>query len=152
MKNLNHKETLIFGIGNSARQDDGLGWAFLEGIERAGSFKGELHYCYQLNIEDAELVSKAENVIFVDAYTGNLDESFTFEECGMNGEITYTTHSLNPEAILALSQDVYNKKPEAYILKIKGYEWQLEEGLTEKGEQNLKKALDLFLKDCLSLS
>lgn len=144
MKNLNHKETIIFGIGNSARQDDGLGWAFLNEIEKSEVFKGELHYCYQLNIEDAELVSKAEKVIFVDAYEGKLEEAYMFEECGVNGQITYTTHALDPEAILALSQNVYDKKPEAYVMKIQGYEWELQEGLTEKGKQNLKKALEKF--------
>jgi len=144
MKNLNHKNTLIFGIGNSARQDDGLGWAFLNEIEKKDSFKGELHYCYQLNIEDAELVSKAENVIFVDAFEGELDANCKLEECGMNGEITFTTHALDPEAILALSKDVYDKKPNAYVLKIKGYEWELKEGLTENGKRNLKEALSLI--------
>ena len=143
MKKLNHKETYIFGIGNSARQDDGLGWAFLDEIKKGDNFKGEFHYRYQLNIEDAEVISNAENVIFVDSFASDLLENCILEECKMNGEITFTTHALNPEAVLALSNDIYNKKPNAYILKIKGYKWELEEGLSENAKQNLNKALKL---------
>ncbi len=142
MKNLNHKNTHIFGIGNSARQDDGLGWAFLDEIQKKETFKGELHYCYQLNIEDAEPVADAENVIFVDAYTGEQTETFLFEKCQANGEISYTTHALEPQAILALAENVYGKKPEAYILKIKGFRWELSEGLTKSAQQNLNEALE----------
>ena len=142
MKNLNHKTTRIFGIGNSSRQDDGLGWAFLDEIQRKGIFKGELHYCYQLNIEDAELVADAEKVIFADAYASDLSEGYKIEECKTNGEISYTTHALSPEAILALCENVYGKKPEAYVLKIKGFEWELSEGLTESAKQNLSGALE----------
>ena len=142
MKNLNHKSTHIFGIGNSARQDDGLGWAFLDEIQKKETFKGELHYCYQLNIEDAELVADAEKVVFIDAYAGNMNEGFKIEKCKSDGQISYTTHALSPEAILALSEDVYGKKPEAYVLKIKGFRWELSEGLTKSAQQNLSEALE----------
>ena len=144
MKNLNHKNTMIFGIGNSARQDDGLGWAFLDEVEKKDRFKGELHYRYQLNIEDAETVSEAEQVLFVDANSESLEENCILEECELNGEISYTTHALNPGAIIALCKDVYDKQPKAYVLRIKGYGWELEEGLSSKGKQNLKEALELI--------
>jgi len=141
MKNLNRKTTHIFGIGNSARQDDGLGWAFLDEIQKKEVFKGKLHYCYQLNIEDAELLADAEKVVFIDAYAGNMPEKFKIEKCKSDGQISYTTHALNPEAVLALCEDVYGKRPEAYILKIKGFQWELSEGLTESAKQNLTGAL-----------
>ncbi len=144
MKNLNHNKTMIFGIGNSARQDDGLGWAFLDEIEKSEKFIGELHYRYQLNIEDAETVSNAEQVLFVDANSENLRKSCVFEECKLNGEISYTTHALEPAAIMALCNDVYGKQPKAYVLRIRGYGWELEEGLSSQGKKNLKDALKLM--------
>ncbi len=144
MKNLNHKNTVIFGIGNSARQDDGLGWAFLDEIQKKESFKGQLHYCYQLNIEDAELVANAEKVLFADAYADDLPEGYKIEKCKTDGKISYTTHALEPEAILALAESVYGKKPEAYILKIKGYKWELEEGISRSAKKNLSAAINCF--------
>ena len=144
MKDLNTKNTMIFGIGNSARQDDGLGWAFLDEVEKSEKFKGELHYRYQLNIEDAETVSEAEQVLFVDANSETLKESCVFEECELNGEITYTSHALEAGAIMALCKDVYDKQPKAYVLRIRGFGWELEEGLSTEGKQNLKDALELM--------
>lgn len=143
MENINNANTIIFGIGNSARQDDGLGWAFLDEIAKQNKFEGKLHYRYQLNIEDAETVSNAEQVIFVDAFTGKQSESCVFEECKLNGEITYTTHALNPEAVMALCNDVYKKHPKAWVLKIKGNEWELGEGLTPEAKNNLNAAVKL---------
>ncbi|NPA43913.1 MAG: hydrogenase maturation protease [Chlorobi bacterium] len=143
MKNLNTKNTMIFGIGNSARQDDGLAWAFLDELSKQNKFKGKLHYRYQLNIEDAETVSNAEQVIFVDAFAGKQTESCVFEECKLNGEITYTTHALEPEAIMALCKNVYNVNPKAYVLKIKGKAWELGEELSSEAKKNLNEAINL---------
>ncbi len=143
MKNLNHKNTHIFGIGNSARQDDGLGWAFLDELQKKEKFQGEIHYCYQLNIEDAEIVADADKVIFVDACEDNIKEGYKIEKCQPDGKITYTTHALDPEAILALCNEVYGKIPEAYVLKIKGYNWELDEKLSESARKNLQGALSL---------
>jgi Ni,Fe-hydrogenase maturation factor len=58
--------TIILGIGNNGRQDDGLGWLFLDSLKDLES-KLTLEYRYQLQIEDAELISNYKTVIFVDA-------------------------------------------------------------------------------------
>ncbi|NPA68866.1 MAG: hydrogenase maturation protease [Chlorobi bacterium] len=144
MNSSNHNNTIIFGIGNSARQDDGLGWAFLDKIGKTGFFGGEKQYCYQLNIEDAEILANYDKVFFVDAYEGNDIKDFKIEKCKSNGEITYTTHALSPDAVLALCENIYKKNPEAYIIKIKGYKWNLEEGISEKAKSNLKSAIIYF--------
>jgi hydrogenase maturation protease len=123
MKSINHKNSVLFCIGNVARQDDGLGWAFADAIEKSGLFKGEIYRNYQLNIEDAETASNAETVIFVDAFQGEAQEGFIFEECEADGKISFTTHALSPYAILALTNDLFQKFPQAFVLKIKGESW-----------------------------
>ena len=61
MKNLD--KIIIIGVGNSGRQDDGLGWAFLDEIKR--KFPGiKIEYKYQLQIEDADLISSYDTVFF----------------------------------------------------------------------------------------
>ena len=52
MKKSDYK-TIILGIGNNGRQDDGLGWAFLDFLEEQNTTI-DLEYRYQLQIEDAE--------------------------------------------------------------------------------------------------
>jgi hydrogenase maturation protease len=144
MKDFAIKNHLVIGIGNDSRQDDGLGWALLDEIEKAYPEKVELVYRYQLNIEDAELIKDAECVLFVDACADEVNEGSIIEPCSPNGEITYTTHALSPSAVLALCNQVYQENPEAYVLKMQGYEWELAGGLTHRAKKNLEKALELY--------
>ena len=65
MKKLNN--TLIIGIGNNTRQDDGLGWKFLAMLEEDVFSADNLICKYQLMVEDAELISGLDAVFFVDA-------------------------------------------------------------------------------------
>lgn len=140
----NRKETLLFGIGNSGRRDDGLGWAFLEGIERQGGFRGKLLHRYQLQVEDAELVSKCRQVIFIDAFKGELEKGFAFQKCFSEKDFSFTTHSLKPEAILYLSENLYAKAPPAHLLMIEGKEWGLKMGLSKQAKLNLKMTMEWF--------
>ena len=36
--------TVIFGIGNEGRSDDGLGWAFLDRLQTETKFDGQLEW------------------------------------------------------------------------------------------------------------
>ena len=50
-------DCLIYGIGNVARQDDGLGWAFIDWLEATGACsRATLMRGYQLQLEDADLL------------------------------------------------------------------------------------------------
>lgn len=144
MKNYALKNHLVIGIGNDSRQDDGLGWALLDKIEKELNDQVELVYRYQLNIEDADLIKDVDCVLFVDACQDELEKGSLIEACSPNGEITYTTHALSPSAVLALCNQVYQENPEAYVLKLQGYEWELKTGLTEKGRKNLDEAFSLY--------
>lgn len=144
MKNLGLKNHVVIGIGNDSRQDDGLGWALLDKIDKEFREETELVYRYQLNIEDADLIKDAECVLFVDACEDDLNSGSVLEPCTANGEITYTTHALSPSAVLALCQQVYNENPRAFVLKMQGYEWELRSGLTEGGKKNLEEAFKLY--------
>ena len=146
VKGLNQKSTLLLAIGNSARSDDGLGWAFLDQLRQSNIFLGESAYCYQLQVEDAEMISHYPRVIFVDAWTSDDKHCFEWEETEAQNDFTFTTHALTPESVLFLCQDLYQCHPEAYTLKIKGEKWELEEGLSEEGLANLKEAAIFFEK------
>ncbi len=146
MKKLNRNDTLLFAIGNSGRQDDGLGWAFAEAVEQAGFFKGKIHYRYQLQVEDAELVSQAGCVIFVDAFKGELPEGFAWRPCEPAPEFHFSTHAISPESILFLSENLFEKTPEAHYLLMQGEAWELEIGLTEAARKRLERALDFFIE------
>lgn len=133
------KSILVYGFGNPGRQDDGLGPAIIDRLDTE-KIPGVVTDCnYQLNIEDASYVAENDIVVFVDASV-NADEPFSFSRIEPSAEITFTTHSMSPQSVLALCAELYDKKLDAYVLGIRGYEWDFEVGLTSRAESNLNEA------------
>ena len=138
--------TLIIGIGNNTRQDDGLGWYFLDAIEKEGFNPENLVYKYQLLVEDADLISKYETVFFVDANKTPLKKGYSIEQIYPSEKVAFSTHTVPPNQILNLCETIYLKKPKAYVIKIQGYNWNFKIGLTKQAKTNFKNALASFLK------
>jgi len=137
-------ETLLIGIGNSGRSDDGLGWAFLDRIQQEAAFDGRVEYRYQLQVEDAALVSDVKHVIFIDSYSGELPNGFQLTRCEPLSEFTFTTHVLLPGAVLSICRDLYGRVPSADALMIQGTSWDLHIGMSPEAEGRLVDALRFF--------
>lgn len=142
MKKLDN--TLIIGIGNNTRQDDGLGWCYLDNLEADDFNPDNLLYKYQLMVEDAELIAEYKNIFFIDASKSHSKEGFLIERIFPAEQVAFSTHAVPPNQILNLCESIYLKKPKAYVIKIDGYKWDIEIGLTEEAQQNLTKALEYF--------
>lgn len=132
---------LLIAIGNDARQDDGLGWAYARVLEAQGGYEGAVEYRYQLQIEDADLIASYDTVVFADASKTVLPEGYAFSRLEPALEFAFSTHALSPAAVLALCETVYGRCPEAWLLAIGGEAWELEFGLSEAGGRNLAAAL-----------
>ena len=139
---------IVLGIGNNGRQDDGLGWMFLDFLEEQNS-DIDTEYRYQLQIEDADLISNYKTVIFVDATKEETEEGFYLEPCHPSEKYSFSTHALAPETVLYLSDKLYDHNPDASIFAIQGYDWELMIGLSEKGTINLDKAIKYFKDNVL---
>ena len=133
-----HK-TLIFGIGNVGRKDDGIGWAFLDDL-KTENIDCDIAYRYQLQVEDAELLCNYEKVIFIDSSKEDIDNGFYFKTCESSDEFSFSTHELAPQTVLFLAKELYQHSPKAFILGVQGYQWNLEQGLSEKAKINLDTA------------
>ena len=137
---------LITGIGNSGRKDDGLGWLMLDFIKE--HFPAlEICYRYQLQIEDAEMISTYRTVIFIDATKEETSDGFYLKVCQPNQGFGLTSHLLSPETVLYLEHSLYGKKPLTYILGIQGYQWGLSQEPSQKALTNLKKAQEFLLQN-----
>lgn len=140
-----NKKILVIGIGNTGRQDDGLGWLVIDHILK--DYKGvDKEYRYQLQIEDAELASHYSKVFFVDATKEQIDKGYYLKKCKASIRHGVSSHALHPETIMGLTNDLYDNYPEAFILGIQGYQWELEIGISEKAKNNLKKAIEALSK------
>lgn len=139
---------LIIGIGNPGRRDDGLGAEAVTRLEARGLAGIEYETGYQLNIEDGLTCSEHDLVVFIDAARG-LDRAFSFEPMMPSFEIPAISHALSPAAVLAVAASVFGKKPEAWVLAVRGRDWDEGEGLSADAARDLDEAcsfLDGFLR------
>ena len=137
--------TLVLGIGNCGRKDDGLGWKFIDFLKEQEIEDIELDYRYQLQIEDAELISQYDRVIFIDATKEPTTEGFYLRPCSRVDAAEMNSHSLHPETVFSLCSEIYGKSPESLILAIEGKEWGLQAGLSPEAERNLERAKRYFI-------
>jgi hydrogenase maturation protease len=142
MKELDN--TLIIGIGNNTRQDDGLGWCFLEKLTKEGFNTENLVFKYQLMVEDADLIANYKTIIFVDACKTELKDGFEIKRLYPAKQVAFSTHEVPPNQVLSLCETIYHKKPKAFVVKIQGYAWDIEIGLSEKAIENLTKSIVNF--------
>ncbi len=140
---------LLIGIGNSGRGDDGLGWKFVEMIDGHGYDFLEHEFRYQLQVEDAALISDYDVVFFVDASHDKLNNGFQISRCISADQSFFSTHAQAPGAILYLANNLYSKFPKTYILAISGKEWGLNTSISKEAENNLQSALSFFIEEFL---
>ena len=143
---------LIYGYGNPGRQDDGLGIVFVEALEQWAEEEHIPHLVfdanYQLNAEDALAVSGHDAVIFADATQGS-GAPFSFRRLAPQPGLSFSTHALSLEAVLALCAELYDKHPPAYLLAIQGQNWEPNAAMTPAARAHLAAALE-FIKPILS--
>ncbi len=141
---------LIYGYGNPGRQDDGLGIELTrmiqEWIDHHGFNWMKTDNNYQLNIEDAELISEWDVVVFVDASKEEECSEYLFSKVEpSDAKVEFSMHAVSPAYVLNLSSDLFGKSPETYVLGIKGYEWDFKENVSERAKINLEKSFQFLI-------
>jgi hydrogenase maturation protease len=136
----NHK-VLLIGYGNPAREDDGLGPAAAQAIEKLGIEGVSVDSNYQLTVEDAASAAYHDVVVFVDAATQGKDP-VVFYELEPKRRESFTSHSVDPEAILGLTHDLFNAETRGFMLGIRGYSFDMfKEEMTTEALKNLEAAV-----------
>jgi hydrogenase maturation protease len=148
---------LFYAYGNPGRQDDALGISFCDAIEewvKAQNLPNiSFDSNYQLNIEDADAIAGYDLVFFADASIEPINDFIITEVQAADAQIEFTMHAISPGVVLNLCNDIYpGKVPNAFLVHIKGYEWDLEfdKGLSPQAEVNLKKVLDFTKQEILN--
>ncbi|NVN10015.1 MULTISPECIES: hydrogenase maturation protease [Nguyenibacter] len=132
--------TLVIGVGNPGREDDGLGPAAATAIAGLRLPNIAIHDPYQLAIEDALDIAENDVVWFIDA-TLRGHAPFRVTPVFPAPEIGFTSHVLSPPAVLAIARDYLGATPRAYQLAIRGYSFTLAEDLTPRAARNLGHAV-----------
>ena len=131
---------VVFGWGNDARGDDGLGPRLLERVAKAGFAGVTTVEEYQLQIEHALDLDGAEAALFLDAGR-ETPAPFAFAEIAPRGDESHTTHALSPEAVLDVYQRAFRRTaPPSFALALRGDRFELGEGLSPAASDRLEAA------------
>jgi len=136
---------LIFAIGNESRGDDALAPLLLRRLQAQPRPDVELIEEYQLQVEHVTDLSGRQAVLFIDADV-SCAAPFHFSEISAAHDSSYTSHAMTPSALLHAYLQVYGEEaPSSYLLRIRGYAFELGEGLSDEAAANLDSATEKVL-------
>jgi len=112
---------LIVGFGNPLRSDDGLGWNVATKLAKELARKDvRIIAQHQLTPEIAELASRADRVLFIDAAHRGEPGSLRCHRVECSESDSAHSHELSPAAILRLANELYGRSAPAYLLTVAG--------------------------------
>ena len=130
---------LVLGYGNRGRQDDGLGPEVADAVA-ALRWPGVTTWENdQLTLEDSIEVAAHDVVFFVDAAREG-PAPFALTPLAPSLTISFTSHLLTPETLLAITGQQFGATPEAHLLAIRGHAFAFQEGLTVEATCNFRLA------------
>lgn len=135
-------EILIIGYGNTLRSDDGIGQKVAEEVEKWDDPKVRSLYLHQLTPELALEMATAKMVIFVDAI--KMTDQITdieLRKITVNEAKNSSNHSINPQYLLNLTHQLYQKNPLVFWLLIPVINFDFGEDFSPIALKGLKIAL-----------
>ena len=140
---------LLLGYGNPGRFDDGLGPALADAMAARNIDNVTVESDYQLHVEDAVRIAEHDIVVFADAAVSG-PEPYALRRVAPGGEVSFSTHSVSPGALLALARDHFQADTAGWLLAVRGYTFDgFGEGLSASATKNLDAAVT-FLAECLT--
>ncbi len=124
---------LVIGCGNPLLSDDGAAWHVIESLQDLAEREGVvLKAVHQFAPEQAEDVSQAETVIFVDAAQGEAGRVSVKELDEAPSSAQRFTHSLTPATLLSIARQLYGQAPKkAFLVSIGASCFELSERISE---------------------
>jgi hydrogenase maturation protease len=152
------KRTLLIGYGNPDREDDGVAWHILRalsvklGLPAPDSYEDDFTqtaqmdfaFYLQLTPEIAEEIAAYEYVCFVDAHTGSIPEPVRLIGVDADFQRSPFTHHLTPQSLISICETIYNKKPDAALLSVRGYRFLFTRQLSQETAELVPQAVELI--------
>lgn len=135
---------LVIGCGNPGRGDDGIGPRLVELLEERawqGSATVDLVAAFQLAPEHAADVAAHAWVVFADAAADG-PGPFGVRPVVPSATAAFTTHIVEPAAVLALAEAGFGSRAAAWLLSVRGLRFGAGEGLSRRAAENLEAAVE----------
>lgn len=141
--------TLLVAYGNPDREDDGVAYHVLTNI--AQKMKREIPegpeigffpegkpidfwFNLQLMPEMAEEMAAYDRICFIDAHTGAVENEIHWQIVEPIYQSSPLTHHMTPQSIVSILNFLYQKRPEAVLVSIRGYQFGFQRSLSPKTE------------------
>jgi hydrogenase maturation protease len=146
------QDLLVIGIGNSLREDDGVG---LELIRRLREHFGPGLNClevHELDIVLAETLSRYKELLVIDARVAEDDEPFVVlpleaKEAAIP-EGGFISHAFDWRLILALTRDCFGVEVKAKLLGVSASNFGMSESITPRCAENAEHAYRFLVDYC----
>lgn len=113
--------SLIIGIGNPLRSDDGLGWAVTEQLSLDCNTTCDIQNVYQLTPELAQSMAVVNLVIMIDANHEGKPGELRIRTLSLSAQPSAVgTHYTTPEELAALTAIVYGQCPPVVVVTMTG--------------------------------
>lgn len=134
-------KTLVIGLGNPLREDDGLGAAIIGMLEQTLPPTVQetvtLVIGHQVDLVQAALLKDYDRVIFIDARADEDGPPVLVQTIAPAYETpTFTSHIGSIPALLAITAAVYGRAPVCYLVGVQGGAFDFSHGLSALGETN----------------
>lgn len=143
-----HLRLVIFAVGNPSRGDDALGPRLMAELESWNLPDIRLVSDFQLQVEHALDLDDRDLALFIDAGTGT-PVPFSFREIRAAPDHSISSHALSPEAVLYVHGEIRRPPPPAFVLCVRGEDFQLGEALSPAAQSHLAAA-QTHLQECLA--
>jgi hydrogenase maturation protease len=123
--------TLIIGIGNPLRSDDGLAWAAVEHLAQANDLDCAVQTVHQLTPELAQQMAEVDFVVMIDAsHEGEPGEIRIRPLSRAAHPAPVGTHHTTPEELAALTATLSGHCPPVVLITLTGADFGLGEQLS----------------------
>jgi hydrogenase maturation protease len=155
---------LVVAYGNPYRRDDGVGLAIVnrlrqelgtaalaldeDGLDGLGHRLDTISL-HQLLPELAETLAAYARVVFVDAHIGALPQPVRVEPVSHGYGFQAVTHHMSPGMLLSVTQSVCGQAPSAWLVSVRGTDFDFGEGLSVETEALVGDAVRAVRGLCL---
>lgn len=133
---------LVIAIGNESRGDDALAPLLIRQLQSDSSSTDQIEFIedFQLQVEHVTDLIGRTVVLFIDADM-SCDAPFHFSAITAAQDNSYTSHAMTPFAVLHTFKQVYgHDAPPCFLLRVRGYGFELGEELSAEAFVNLRQA------------
>ena len=141
---------LVIGYGNTLRSDDGAGVIVATRVaEQSPEWRKspEVIVTRQLTPDLAESIASAAQVVFVDAYAADQRDAGLRIERLSNGDTQAASaldHHADPAALLGLADRVFGKQPDAWVVGIPAFNFDIGESVSPATLRCIDEAVALL--------